>query len=68
MNHPENLGHDEKAKSKKKEIEEGKVTQFKGTEAIVNIFIQEIFSNFKKEMHIKVQGTHRTPSRLEQKR
>lgn len=55
MNHPENLAHDEKAKLKKKGMEGGKETQVKGTETIVNIYIQEIFSNFRKEMHIKIQ-------------
>jgi hypothetical protein len=49
-------------------IEEGEEYQLKELANIFNKIIEENFPNLKKEMAINLQGTFRTPTRLDQKR
>ena len=49
-------------------IGESKDAQLKGLVNIFNKIIEENFPNLKKVMSMNVQGTHRTPNILDQKR
>jgi ribosomal protein L39E len=49
-------------------IEEGEEVQTKGMCNIFNKIITENFPNLEKTMPIQIQGTHRTPNRLNQNR
>ena len=43
-------------------IEKGEKVQFKSTENIFNKIIEENFPNLKKDMHMKIKETYRTPN------
>ena len=49
-------------------IEENEDFQLKGPEKVFNKIKEEIFSNLKKQMDIKVQEAYRTPNKWDQKR
>jgi hypothetical protein len=66
--HPGNPGHNEKTKPRIIGIEESEDSQLKGLVNIFNKIIEENFPNLKKVMSMNVQGTHRTPNILDQKR
>jgi hypothetical protein len=53
--YPENVGHNEKTKTKAKSIEESKDSQLKESVNIFNKIIEENFPNLKKEMSMNIQ-------------
>ena len=46
----------------------GEEVRLKSTENIYNKIIDENFPILKKDMHMKIQETYRTPNRLDQKK
>ena len=64
---PGNPGHNEKNKPKDNRYR--RKQRFPNSRAnIFNKIIEENFPNLKKEMHINIQDTYRTSSRLHQKK
>jgi hypothetical protein len=49
-------------------VDENEDFQIKGPSNIFNKIIEENFPNLKKNMPMIIQGTYRTPNRLDQKR